>query len=70
MINLNGKVIIITGGGRGIGFGLSTAFVKAGAKIVITGRTESTLLAAKDLDRQYIGIECVPEYVELMKSKL
>lgn len=30
----------------------------------------TTLLAAKDLDRQYIGIECVPEYVELMKSKL
>ena len=30
----------------------------------------TTLLAAKDLDRQYIGIECVPEYVELIKSKL
>ena len=30
----------------------------------------TTLLAAKDLDRQYIGIECVPEYVELIKTKL
>jgi NAD(P)-dependent dehydrogenase (short-subunit alcohol dehydrogenase family) len=48
MISLNGKVVIITGGGRGIGFGLSTAFAKAGAKLVITGRTESTLLAAKE----------------------
>ena len=27
---------------------LSTAFAKAGAKLVITGRTESTLLAAKE----------------------
>ena len=38
----------ITGGGRGIGFGLSTAFAKAGAKLVITGRTEATLLSAKE----------------------
>ena len=54
MTNLNGKVVIITGGGRGIGFGLSTAFAKAGAKLVITGRTESTLLSAKEeLERDY-----------------
>ena len=48
MISLKDKVVIITGGGRGIGFGLSTAFAKAGAKLVITGRTESTLLSAKE----------------------
>ncbi len=54
MIRLDGKVVIITGGGRGIGFGLSTAFAKAGAKLVITGRTESTLLSAKEsLERDY-----------------
>jgi NAD(P)-dependent dehydrogenase (short-subunit alcohol dehydrogenase family) len=46
--------VIITGGGRGIGFGLSTAFAKAGAKLVITGRTESTLLSAKEsLEKDY-----------------
>ena len=48
MISLKDKVVIITGGGRGIGFGLSTAFAKAGAKLVLTGRTESTLLSAKE----------------------
>lgn len=48
MISLKDKVVIITGGGRGIGFGLSTAFAKAGAKLVITGRTEATLLSAKE----------------------
>ena len=37
MIKLDGKVVIITGGGRGIGFGLSTAFAKAGAKLVRGG---------------------------------
>ena len=54
MITLENKVVIITGGGRGIGFGLSTAFAKAGAKLVITGRTESTLLSAKEsLEKEY-----------------
>ena len=54
MITLENKVVIITGGGRGIGFGLSTAFAKAGAKLVITGRTESTLLSAKEsLEKDY-----------------
>ena len=33
MISLKDKVVIITGGGRGIGFGLSTAFAKAGIEI-------------------------------------
>ena len=34
MISLKDKVVIITGGGRGIGFGLSTAFAKAGAQTI------------------------------------
>ncbi|MBQ7770199.1 MAG: SDR family NAD(P)-dependent oxidoreductase, partial [Clostridia bacterium] len=57
MISLQDKVVIITGGGRGIGFGLSTAFAKAGAKIVITGRTESTLLSAKEKLQAETGAE-------------
>ena len=57
MIKLDGKVVIITGGGRGIGFGLSTAFAKAGAKLVITGRTESTLLSAKEEFEKNYGAE-------------
>ena len=57
MICLKDKVVIITGGGRGIGFGLSTAFAKSGAKLVITGRTESTLLSAKDQIEKEHGCE-------------
>ena len=57
MISLKDKVVIITGGGRGIGFGLSTAFAKAGAKIVITGRTESTLVSAKEKLEAAYGCE-------------
>lgn len=45
---LKGKVVIITGGGQGVGFGVATAFVKEGANVVITGRTESKLIKAKE----------------------
>lgn len=61
MKQLEGNVTIITGGGRGIGFGLSTAFAKAGSNLVLTGRNEKTLLEAKEKLEVY-GIEvlCVP----------
>lgn len=51
------KVIIITGGGRGIGFGISTAFAKEGANLVLTGRTAKTLEAAKEKLEKEHGIK-------------
>ena len=39
---LNGKVAWITGGGSGIGLAGAMALVKAGAHVIISGRTEST----------------------------
>lgn len=47
------KTVIITGGGRGIGFGIATAFAKENYNIVITGRNEKTLLDAKEKLSQY-----------------
>lgn len=44
---MKNKVVIITGGGKGIGYGIARAFSKAGANVVITGRTEQSLLDAK-----------------------
>lgn len=44
---LNGKTALITGGGTGIGFGIASKFVEAGAKVVITGRREDVLRNAK-----------------------
>ena len=47
MKRLNGNVTLITGGGKGIGFGLAEAFAEEGSNLVLTGRTESRLLEAK-----------------------
>lgn len=48
------KVVIVTGGGRGIGFGISTAFAKEEANLVLTGRTAATLEAAREsLEKEY-----------------
>jgi NAD(P)-dependent dehydrogenase (short-subunit alcohol dehydrogenase family) len=47
MNKLEGKVAIVTGGGKGIGLGMATAYVKAGAAVVITGRTRETLEQTK-----------------------
>jgi len=45
MFELNGKVVLITGAGGGIGKGLVDAFAKAGAILVLTGRDEAKLRA-------------------------
>lgn len=57
------KTVIITGAGRAvlsdgrcgsIGYGIATAYAKEGANLVITGRNEKKLAAAKEeLEAKY-----------------
>lgn len=60
MKRLYGNVTIITGGGKGIGFGLAKAFAREGSDLVITGRNEGRLVEAKEkLEAEY-GISVLP----------
>ena len=50
MADLTNKTALITGGGSGIGLAVAKAFLEQGARVAITGRTESKLReAAKTL---------------------
>ena len=60
MRRLQDNVTIITGGGKGIGYGLAEAFAEAGSNLVITGRTESRLLEAKRRLEDEYGIKVLP----------
>lgn len=44
---LSGRVALVTGGSKGIGFGIAQALVKAGVNVAITGRDEAALADAK-----------------------
>jgi NAD(P)-dependent dehydrogenase (short-subunit alcohol dehydrogenase family) len=43
VFSLQGKCVVVTGGGRGIGRGISLAMARAGATVVVTGRSEKPL---------------------------
>lgn len=40
---LQGKKVIVTGGGRGLGFAMAKRFIEDGAEVLITGRNEDVL---------------------------
>ncbi|GAU70993.1 putative oxidoreductase [Streptomyces sp. NBRC 110611] len=45
---LSGKVALVTGASRGIGYGIAQALVARGDRVVITGRNEDTLKEAAE----------------------
>lgn len=44
-MNLNGKSVLVTGGGSGIGAAIALAFARAGAQVIISGRNADKLEA-------------------------
>jgi NAD(P)-dependent dehydrogenase (short-subunit alcohol dehydrogenase family) len=57
MKKLNDKVAVITGGTTGIGFATAKRFLDEGARVVFTGRTQSTLDAAQaELGERALGV--------------
>ena len=43
MFDLAGKAVVVTGGGRGVGRGITRAMAKAGANVVVAGRSPGPL---------------------------
>lgn len=55
---LEGKKIIITGGGRGLGFAMAKKFKAEGADVIIAGRSEKTLKAsAEEINCEYLTLD-------------
>ena len=60
MKRLDGHTTLITGGGKGIGFGVAKAFAAEGSNLVITGRVESRLIEAQKKLEEEFGIRVLP----------
>ncbi|MCH8055750.1 MAG: SDR family oxidoreductase [Deltaproteobacteria bacterium] len=59
MEDLKGKNVLVTGGSRGIGRSIALAFAALGSRVIITGRTQSTLNTVAEEIRR-LGGETVP----------
>ena len=60
MKRLDGNVTIITGGGKGIGFGMATAFAREGSNLVLTGRNMERLQQAQQKLENEWGVKVLP----------
>jgi NAD(P)-dependent dehydrogenase (short-subunit alcohol dehydrogenase family) len=57
-VDLADRVVLVTGGGKGVGRGISTTFLAAGAHVVITSRTEPEALpSVGDATATYIAAD-------------
>jgi len=56
MADFTDKVVVVTGGGRGIGKAMAWAFAEAGAKVVVASRSEGSCgKVAEDINAKYEG---------------
>ena len=57
-LDFSGKVVIVTGGGKGVGLGITRSYLENGAKVVICGRSEpETLPKVGDNEAAFIAVD-------------
>src|SRR4030042_194645 len=65
---LNGKIALVTGGGRGIGKFIATGFAEAGADLILTSRKMKNLEATAQALSQEYGVKVVPIACDMAKE--
>lgn len=69
LFKLNGKVALVTGGGRGIGKFIATGLAEAGADLVISSRKMKNLEAtAGELEKEF-GVKVLPIACDVAKEE-
>ena len=66
LVNLSGRVALITGAAAGIGFGIAKQFIVLGAKVVITDLSQDKL----DVAKKFLGSECTTYVSDVTKKYL
>lgn len=75
---LNGKRVLITGGGRGLGYYIARRCILDGAQVLITGRTTASLEKAsfelgeqcKWIAHDVLDVSGIPEFLQEAEGKL